>query len=82
MVYCEDAYDAMDGANALVLVTEWNQFRALDFSRAKELMADPLLVDLRNIYARGEPEAFGFRYSGIGRSNPPSPVDAPRAKAG
>ena len=82
VVYCEDAYDAMDGANALVLVTEWNQFRALDFSRAKELMADPLLVDLRNIYARGEPEAFGFRYSGIGRSNPPSPVDAPRAKAG
>ena len=82
VVYCEDAYDAMDGANALVLVTEWNQFRALDFSRAKELMADPVLVDLRNIYARGEPEAFGFRYSGIGRSNPPSPVDAPRAKAG
>lgn len=82
VVYCEDAYDAMDGANALVLVTEWNQFRALDFSRAKELMADPVLVDLRNIYARGEPEAFGFRYSGIGRSSVTQPEELPKAQTG
>ena len=80
VVYCEDAYDAMDGANALVLVTEWNQFRALDFSRAKELMADPVLIDLRNIYAQGEPEAFGFHYTGIGRSNPEQPVGQPTAR--
>jgi len=66
ITYCRDAYEAMESAHALVLLTEWNQFRALDFERAKALMAAPVLVDLRNIYARGEPQAAGFVYYGVG----------------
>ncbi|GAB4575139.1 MAG: UDP-glucose/GDP-mannose dehydrogenase family protein [Rhodothalassiaceae bacterium] len=67
ILYCRDAYEAMKGASAVVIVTEWNQFRALDFERMAGLVAERVLVDLRNIYGRGEPEAAGFRYSGIGR---------------
>ncbi len=67
VVFCDDTYAAMEGADALVLLTEWNQFRALDFARARELMKTPLLVDLRNVYSRGEPQAEGFTYVGIGR---------------
>ncbi|RMD87121.1 MAG: UDP-glucose/GDP-mannose dehydrogenase family protein [Alphaproteobacteria bacterium] len=67
VTFCDDAYATMEGADALVLLTEWNQFRALDFARARELMQTPLLVDLRNVYSRGEPQAAGFAYVGIGR---------------
>ena len=67
VTFCDDAYAAMEGADALVLLTEWNQFRALDFARARELMKTPLLVDLRNVYSRGESQAEGFTYVGIGR---------------
>ncbi|MFQ5346979.1 MAG: UDP-glucose dehydrogenase family protein [Rhodothalassiaceae bacterium] len=67
VTFCDDAYKAMEGADALVLLTEWNQFRALDFARARERMQTPLLVDLRNVYSRGEPQAEGFAYVGIGR---------------
>jgi len=66
ITYCVDAYEAMENASALVILTEWNQFRALDLDRAGELMAERILVDLRNIYSRGEPEAAGFAYTGIG----------------
>ncbi len=65
--YKEDAYATMEGADALVIITEWNQFRALDLARAARLMKTPLLVDLRNIYGRGEPEHHGFTYVGVGR---------------
>lgn len=65
--YCRDAYETMEGASAVVIITEWNQFRALDFDRMGALMVDKVMVDLRNIYGRGEPQAAGFRYSGIGR---------------
>jgi UDPglucose 6-dehydrogenase len=54
-------------ANALVIVTEWDAFRALDLRRVKELLREPILVDLRNIYPREEVETLGFRYVGIGR---------------
>src|SRR5262249_41231446 len=50
ITYSEDAYGAAKGADAVVIVTEWNQFRALDFNRLKSIMRAPLLVDLRNIY--------------------------------
>ena len=67
IAYCDDAYDAMQGAHAAVIVTEWDEFRALDFDRAKGALAQPVLVDLRNLYNRGEIEELGFRYVGVGR---------------
>lgn len=67
VTYCDSAYDAMDGADAAVIVTEWDAFRALDFDRAKSLLRDHLLVDLRNLYDRAEIERHGFRYWAVGR---------------
>jgi UDPglucose 6-dehydrogenase len=61
------AYDVADGADALVLITEWNQFRALDLERLKSIMASPVIVDLRNIYQPEEMADMGFRYVSIGR---------------
>ncbi|WP_068082114.1 UDP-glucose dehydrogenase family protein [Polycladidibacter stylochi] len=63
----DDAYSIAEGAHALVIVTEWNAFRALDFSRLKQTMAQPVLVDLRNIYRREELEKHGFSYKCVGR---------------
>jgi UDPglucose 6-dehydrogenase len=67
VVWCENAYDVMEGVDALSIVTEWNEFRALDFDRMKSLLKDPILVDLRNIYDADEMEKAGFKYSCIGR---------------
>ena len=63
----DSAYDIVDGANALVIVTEWNQFRALDLQRLKAAMRTPVVVDLRNIYQPAEMAAAGFTYVSIGR---------------
>jgi UDPglucose 6-dehydrogenase len=60
-------YQVAEGADALVLITEWNQFRALDLERIKGLMNQPVLVDLRNVYKPAEVRALGFDYSSIGR---------------
>ena len=60
-------YEAADGADALVILTEWDQFRALDLDRIKTLMRAPLVVDLRNIYRPTEMRARGFDYRGVGR---------------
>jgi UDPglucose 6-dehydrogenase len=60
-------YEAAAGADALVIVTEWNEFRSLDLDRLRETMRTPLLVDLRNIYRRREVEAKGFAYDCVGR---------------
>jgi UDPglucose 6-dehydrogenase len=68
VVFCKDAYDCAEGASALVIVTEWEQFRALDFARLKKIMGRPVLVDLRNIYRPGEVARHGFAYEGIGRA--------------
>ncbi|WP_448658023.1 UDP-glucose dehydrogenase family protein [Sphingomonas sp. CJ99] len=68
--YAGDAYAVAEGAVAVVIVTEWDAFRALDLSRLKTAMADPLLVDLRNIYQRAEVEAAGLRYVSVGRETP------------
>jgi UDPglucose 6-dehydrogenase len=61
-------YEAVEGAHAVVIVTEWDQFRALDLDRVKLLMRDPILIDLRNIYRPAEMRARGFNYASIGRS--------------
>ena len=65
--WCDSAYDTMKDASVVSIITEWNEFRALDLQRAKALMKEPVLVDLRNIYNADEMAAAGFRYSCIGR---------------
>jgi UDPglucose 6-dehydrogenase len=70
--YCETAYEAMTGADALVIITEWNEFRALDFGRMRRLLRRPVLVDLRNIYNPEDMAAAGFEYSCIGRLRRPA----------
>jgi UDPglucose 6-dehydrogenase len=65
--WCDDAYGAMQGADVTVLLTEWNEFRALDVTRMKQAMKQPVLVDLRNVYRPDEMERAGFRYVSIGR---------------
>ena len=67
VVYCKDAYEVATGADAIVLVTEWNEFRQLDMSRIKQLMRRPVIVDGRNIYDPGAMKGLGFTYRGIGR---------------
>jgi len=67
IAYCSDAYDCASGADALVIVTEWVQFRALDLPRLKREMAQPVIVDLRNIYRREDMTAHGFVYESVGR---------------
>jgi len=67
MTYSEDEYAAAEGADALVLATEWNQFRSLDFVKMKELLAKPLMIDLRNIYGPERMRELGFEYTGVGR---------------
>lgn len=67
VVFGENAYDISEQAEALVIVTEWDAFRALDFNRLKQSMKAPVLVDLRNIYGKDEVEKFGFSYTCVGR---------------
>ncbi len=65
--FASGPYQAAEGADVAVLVTEWNEFRALDLERLKSVMKSPVLVDLRNVYRKPEVEAHGFTYSGIGK---------------
>jgi UDPglucose 6-dehydrogenase len=67
VTFCDDAYACAKGASALVIVTEWEQFRALDFARLNGVMENALLVDLRNIYRAEEVARHGFAYEGVGR---------------
>ena len=67
LTYCNDAYETMVGAEALVLLTEWNEFRALDLVRVGQLLVIPLVIDLRNIYQPQEMAAAGLYYISVGR---------------
>ncbi len=67
ITYCPDAYACAEGADVVVIVTEWVQFRALDLDRLKSVMKQPVMVDLRNVYRPDELAAAGFTYQGIGR---------------
>jgi UDPglucose 6-dehydrogenase len=67
VAYADDEYEAVTGADALVFVTEWNQFRALDMARVRDLMRSPRIADLRNIYDPGDMRELGFEYVGVGR---------------
>jgi UDPglucose 6-dehydrogenase len=65
--YATDEYDAIEGADVLVFMTEWNQFRALDMKKVKSLLKAPRIVDLRNIYEPADMREMGFEYIGVGR---------------
>jgi len=67
ITYCSGPFEAMEGADALTIVTEWDEFRALDLNRAKSLLKAPILLDLRNIYPRETVESLGFSYYAVGR---------------
>ena len=67
VVWCGDVYEAIKNSDAAVIVTEWNEFRSLDFERMKEMMTSPVLVDLRNVYDPDHVRAAGFAYSCVGR---------------
>ena len=66
-VFCEDPYDTAKGCDALLFVTEWNQFRKLDLALLKERLRQPVIVDMRNICEPAEMRRLGFRYTGVGR---------------
>jgi UDPglucose 6-dehydrogenase len=65
--YCKDVYDAAKGADCLVLMTEWNEFRNLDFAHLKRFMKHNIVVDCRNIYPQARLQRIGFKYFSIGR---------------
>jgi UDPglucose 6-dehydrogenase len=67
VAFCDDAYECIRGANVLVILTEWDAFRALDLARIKTLLAEPVIVDLRNIYNPDDVRKRGFSYTGVGR---------------
>ena len=67
VAWADTAYDTLDGADAVVIITEWNEFRALDLNRVKEVMKSPVMIDLRNIYDPDEMMAAGFDYACVGR---------------
>ena len=70
IVYCRDAFDAAEGADALVLITEWNEFRALSPTRLRKAMRGRVLVDLRNVYDPVAMRQAGFDYHCVGRPDP------------
>ena len=70
VAYCDGPYSCVDGADGVVIVTEWEQFRALDLDQMKQRMACPILIDLRNIYAGEDMQQHGFFYVGVGRASP------------
>jgi UDPglucose 6-dehydrogenase len=66
-VFCADEYEAADGAEALIIATEWNQFRGLSFDRLKDAMSKPVIIDLRNVYEPETMRSRGFEYTCVGR---------------
>ena len=76
--FCEGPYVCAEGADALVIATEWEQFRALDFDHLKRVMVSPVLVDLRNVYRTDDMLAKGFTYASIGRGRPMAVKSPPK----
>jgi UDPglucose 6-dehydrogenase len=67
VTWAKDPYDAAIGAHAVVIMTEWNLLRALELDRLRDVMTEPLMIDLRNIHKRKEPTRHGFTYISVGR---------------
>jgi UDPglucose 6-dehydrogenase len=82
VAFAEDAYRCAEGAHALVLVTEWEAFRALDLGRIRDLLVTPILVDLRNVYRADEVRRKGFSYTGVGRAAASEPNAGDQELAG
>jgi UDPglucose 6-dehydrogenase len=78
LTYCRDAYEAAEDADAVVVVTEWNEFRKLELDHLREILRQPLIIDLRNLYEPEKMAAAGFRYVSIGRPDG-IPVTRPHA---
>jgi UDPglucose 6-dehydrogenase len=72
--FFDDPYEAMKDADAAVLVTEWDAYRALDLERVRGLLAKPVFVDLRNVYTPSEMKAAGLSYTGVGRASTPGSI--------
>jgi UDPglucose 6-dehydrogenase len=68
VVYCDDSYQTVEGADIVVIVTEWNQFRSLDLGKLRESMRKPVMVDLRNVYEPKKMREAGFTYDSVGRA--------------
>src|SRR6266571_3246169 len=77
IIFCQNAYEVAEGADALVIVTEWNEFKSLDMHQIKRAMHHPVLIDGRNIYEASEMKRLGFTYRGIGRGTGPDPSVLP-----
>ncbi len=77
ITFCENAYEVAEGADALVIVTEWNEFKSLDMLQIRATMHRPVLIDGRNVYEAGEMSRLGFVYRGIGRGTGPAPSVLP-----
>jgi UDPglucose 6-dehydrogenase len=75
VTYCQGPYDCVEEADAVVIITEWEQFRALDLERMRDLMACPVMVDLRNVYRPEDIKKYGFAYISIGRLPTQQPVN-------
>lgn len=67
LTYCQDEYETVQSSDALVIATEWNQFRNLDLLKIKKLLKSPILLDLRNLYEPEKMKKLGFVYEGVGR---------------
>lgn len=82
IAWCDNSYRTLEGADVLVILTEWNEFRSLDLERVRSLLSSPVMVDLRNIYKTDEMRKAGFRYISIGRPDVlADAVPAPKAVA-
>jgi UDPglucose 6-dehydrogenase len=79
--YCDDPYECARGADVMVIVTEWTQFRALDLARLKKEMVGSVVIDLRNIYSPQEMEVCGFTYEGVGRGASAPQFRSPRVRS-
>jgi UDPglucose 6-dehydrogenase len=80
VTYCQGPYDCVEEADAVVIITEWEQFRALDLERMRDLMACPVMVDLRNVYRPEDMKKYGFAYISIGRLPTLQPVNLAAAQ--
>ena len=77
ITFCESAYEVAQNADALVIVTEWNEFKSLDMRQVRSTMRRPVLIDGRNLYEATEMNNIGFIYRGMGRGTGPAPTVLP-----
>jgi UDPglucose 6-dehydrogenase len=82
ITFCEDAYAAALGADALVIVTEWNEFKSLNMHQIRSVMRRPILIDGRNIYEAEQMNRLGFTYRAMGRGTGPAPTVLPSGDVG